>query len=293
MNKNILIVLVGAIVVAVLVAVIVQVSMGGKPEPVAVEEVKLEVLLAAKDLKIGDKLKAGDVRWQSWPKTALFSGAVVRKDNENADKVFEGRLARDVNKDEPFTKILLIGETEGNFVAASLEAGMRAVAIEVSAATMVGGFIEPGDYVDVILTYNQRIKTGDDEVAKSVVDRNLDKVATETVVQNVRILAVDQRATRPEEGKVSVGKTVTLELSLQDAERIALAQEIGVLTLSLRGVGDDKFVEKYWPTISDLRLTNVDDEIFAEYQKTKTDSGLRPHVMKIYSGGTVQTLSSQ
>ena len=293
MSKNVIIVSVGAILVAVLVAVIVQVSMGSKPEPVQVQEVKIEILLAAKDLKIGNELKSGDVRWQKWPKTALFSGAVVRKDNQNADKAFEGRLARDVNKDEPFTKLLLIGETKGNFVAASLEPGMRAVAIGVSASTMVGGFIDPGDHVDVILTYNQRIKTGDNDIAENIVNRTLDKFATETVAQNVRILAVDQRATRPEDDKISVGKTVTLELSSQDAERIALAQKIGELTLSLRGVGDDKFVEKYWPTISDLRLTKVDDEIYEEYEKTKNDSGVQPHVMQIYMGDTVQSLSSE
>lgn len=190
MNKNVIIVLVGAILVAVLVAVIVQVSMGSKPEPAPVEEAKIEILLAAKDLKIGNELKSGDVRWQKWPKTALFSGAVVRKDNQNADKIFEGRLARDVNKDEPFTKLLIIGETKGNFVAASLEPGMRAVAIGVSASTMVGGFIDPGDYVDVMLTYNQRIRTGDNEIAENIANRNLDKFATETVAQNVRILSL-------------------------------------------------------------------------------------------------------
>ena len=86
---------------------------------------------------------------------------------------------------------------------------------------------------------------------------------------------------------------MTLELNLQDAERITLAQEMGVLTLSLRGIGDDKFVEKYWPTISDVRLTKVDDEIFDEYEKTKNDTGLQPHVMKIYMGETVQSLSSE
>lgn len=293
MNKKILIVLVGAIVVAVLVAVIVQVSMGSKPKPAPVKEAKIEILLAAKDLKMGDQLKSGDVRWQTWPKTALFSGAVVRKDEQSPSKLFEGRLARDVNKDEPFTKLLLIGEKKGNFVAASLEPGMRAVAIEVSAATMVGGFIGPGDYVDVILTYNHRIRTGDDEVAARLVSRNLDKLATETVAQNIRVLAVDQRATRSEEDKTKIGKTVTLALGLQDAERITLAQEMGVLTLSLRGIGDDKFVEKYWPTISDVRLTKVDDEIYDEYEKTKDGGGFRPHTMTIYMGETIQSLSSE
>ena len=90
-----------------------------------------------------------------------------------------------------------------------------------------------------------------------------------------------------------MGRTVTLELTSQNVERIALAQELGTLTLSLRGIGDDKFVEKHWPTISDLRLTKVDDEIFEEYEKTRNDKGLQPHIMKVYTGGAVQSLSSE
>ena len=81
---------------------------------------------------------------------------------------------------------------------------------------------------------------------------------------------------------------------MQDAERIALAQELGALSLSLRGVGDDQVVKKDWPTISDVRLTTVDDEIYEEYNKRKqTGSGGVSGSVKIYSGGTVQTVPVQ
>ena len=295
MNKNIIIVLGGAIVIAVLVAVLVQLTLGGKKEPPpTIEEAKVEILVANRDLRMGDELKLGDVRWQSWPKAALFAGAVIRRDGEAADSVFEGRLARDITKDEPFNKMALLREAKGNLVAASLEPGMRAVAIEVSASAMVGGFIGPGDMVDIILTYKQSMRPDKDDVlARRLVEKNLDKLATETIVQNVKILAVDQMATRPEDETFKVGKTVTLSLTSRDAERVALAQEMGALTLSLRGVGDDVVVKKDWPTISDVRLTKVDDEIFEEYENKKNDTGIPSNIMRIYNGDEVQSFPTR
>ncbi len=294
MNKNLLIVLGGAVVVAVLVAVLVQITVG-KPEPVVVqEEAKVEILVAAKNLKMGDELVAGDMRWQSWPKGALFAGAVVRQEGQKPEDVFQGRLSRNVPQDEPLTKLVLVSESKGNFVAASLGAGMRAVAIEVSASAMVGGFIGPGDFVDVVLTYKQTIRPDKEDVlAQQLVARNLDKMATETIVQNVKVLAVDQQATRPEDDKIHVGKTVTLEVSVQDSEKIALSQELGALTLSLRGVGDDKIVEKTWPTISDVRLTTVDDEIYEEYNREKNGAGISSNIMRIYNGDSVTAVPAR
>lgn len=293
MNKNLLIVIGGAVVIAVLVALMVQLTMG-KKQPVVVQEDKVEILVASKDMKIGQDLQPGDLRWQSWPKTALFSGAVVRKDDQKAAEVFKGRVARDINKDEPFTKLLLVGESKGNFVAASLEPGMRAVAIEVSASSMAGGFVSAGDMVDVVLTYQHSIRPEkDDLLAKRVIDQNLDKIATETIIQNVKVLAVDQSATRPEDDKVKVGKTVTLALTVQQVEELSLAQEMGELTLSLRGVGDDEIVKKTWPTVSDVRLTKVDDEIYSEYDQIKNDTGAITNIMRIYNGDQIQTIPTR
>lgn len=294
MNKNVLIVLGGAVVVAVLVAMIVQISLGGK-KPEVIEEAKVQILVAANDLKIGEELRAADVRWQEWPQNNIFPGAVVRKDNEEeAGSVFTGRLARNVAKGEPMIKAALVGESGTNFVAASLEPGMRAVAIEVSASSMVGGFIGPGDFVDVILTYKETIRTDDDDPrVKSMLELNLDKMATETIIQNVKVLAVDQTATRPEEDKIKVGKTVTLAVTAQDSERLALAQGMGDLTLALRGVGDDRYVVKEWKTVSDARLTSVGDEIFEEYEKLKKDAGIHSNIVRIYNGAQVQVVPTK
>lgn len=282
-----MIVLGGAVAVALVVALLVQVSLGGKKQPSVQQEAKVEVLVASKNLRMGQELAAGDMRWQSWPQGSVFPGAVVREDAQNADEVFEGRLARNVAEGEPLIRTALVRESKGNFVAASLEPGERAVAIEVSASSMVGGFIGPGDFVDVILTYKETIRTEDnDPRVQSMIELNLDRMATETILQNVKVLAVDQSAMRGEEENIKVGKTVTLAVGIQEAERLALAAELGDLLLSLRGVGDNQFVEKQWPTISDARLTNVADEIFEEYKKIKK-TGASSNNVRIYSGEQV------
>jgi len=293
MNKNILIVLGGAVLVAVLVAMLVQVTLGGKEEAVT-EEAKVEVLVAAKNLGIGRELKDGDMRWQPWPKSSVFPGAVLRKDDQSTDDALEGRLSRDIAEGEPVVKSALLGQAKGNMVAASLQPGQRALAIEVSAASMVGGFIGPGDFVDVILTYKESIRSEDENPdIQKMIELNLDKMATETILQNVKVLAIDQMAQRPEEDKIKVGKTVTVAVAAHDAERLTLASELGELMLVLRGVGDDLIVEKSWPTVSDARLTHMGDEVYNEYEKIKKEAGINRNIVRIYSGGDVTSIPAR
>lgn len=291
MNKNILIVFAGAVLVAVLVAMLVQISLGGKKSERVSGEEPVQILVAGSDLAIGRELKAGDMRWQEWPESGMFHGAIVREGEQKPEDVLTGRLARDVAKGEPMMRSALLGRVKGNMVAASLDAGMRAVAIEVSASSMVGGFIGPGDFVDVVLTYKATMRSDDkDPRIQKMIDLNLDKTATETILQNVKVLAIDQTAKRPEEDKIKVGKTVTLAVKPEDAERLLLAAEIGELTLALRGVGDDALVEKSWPTVSDQRLTSVTDEIYNEYEKIKKEDGENANIVRIYSGEQVTAL---
>ena len=297
MNKNVLIVLGGAVVVAILVAMLVQMSLGGgKQKQVATQDVpKVEILVASKDLGVGKELEDGDLKWQSWPKETLFSGAVQRKKGQEAAEALKGRLRRDVAAGEPMMASYLLGETKANFVAASLQPGMRAVTIEVSATTMVAGFISVGDNVDVVMTYRLDVDTNgmNNRRVREAAGSALHQYATESVVQNARVLAVDQTAQRPEDGKVRVGKTVTLELSVQDSERVILAQQIGELTLVLRGIGDDQTVDKKWPITSDMRLVGIDDEIREETKKIEKESSIRKDIVRIYNGGEVNAVPVQ
>ncbi len=293
MNKNVMIVLGGAVLVAVLMAVLVQMMMAGpKEEKVAVkEEPKVEILVAAKAIGVGNELGEKDLKWQVWPKGTLFPGAIVRKDEQKAEEALQGRLRRNMSEGEPLMATYVLGGDKLNFVAASLEPGQRAVAIKVSAEAMVAGFVSPGDHVDVVLTYKQKIKVEDDDpIMKELVREGIDSLATEIILGNVKVLAIDQTAQRPDSDKVKVGKTVTLALSVEETEKVILAQQVGNLTLVLRGVGDEAPVVRKWPITSDKRIVNVDDEIFEEYLKLKNQTGIQADNVRIYNGGDVQVI---
>jgi len=288
MNKNILIVLGGAVMAAVLVAVLVQVTLGGKKGGPVSDGV--EVLVAAIDLKKGHELEEGDLKWKEWPEDSLFRGAITRKEDQEPQDALEGRIDRSFSRGEAVVRSAILKDTKSNFVAARLKQGERAVSIKVNAEGMVAGFIAPGSHVDVILTYKNRIVIDDDNPdVKTMVQRNLDDVATETILQRVRVLAIDQKAERSDDDKIKVGKTVTLAVSIRDAEKLALASEMGDITLAMRGVGDDVENEDA-PAITDARLTSIDDEIFEEYKKYKKESGVTANTVRIYSGNTMQVV---
>ncbi len=291
MNKNIMIVLGGAVLAAVLVAFLVQVTLGGKKGPSKAPDNAVQVLVAAVDLKKGHELEDGDMMWKAWSEDALFQGAIIRKDDQEADEALSGRLERGFFKGEALVKRAILKETKTNYVVARLQAGERAVSIKVSAEDMVAGFITPGSYVDVILTYKHRVTVGNDDVPQiqNMLQMNLDKLATETILQNVRVLAIDQKAETDTDDKIKVGKTVTLAVSSRDAEALALASEMGTLTLAMRGVGDDTPNEVV-EALTDARLTKIDNEIHDEYIRLKEDTGVSTTTVRIYSGAKVDTV---
>jgi pilus assembly protein CpaB len=280
MNKNIIVVLGGAVLAAVLVAMLVQVTLGGKKAAVSGG---VEVLVAGKVLRKGTELSKGDLVWKTWPEDAVFKGAIVRKGGKKADEVLKGKIDRSFSEGEAVVRSAIISG-KGNDVVARLDPGERAVSIKVNAAAMVAGFIAPGSYVDVILTYKKRVVIGDDSPAvDELVSRNIDKMASETILENVRVLAIDQKAERGGEDKVKVGKTVTLAVPIRDAEKLALASEMGDITLAMRGVGDE-VANEAGPAVTDARISTIDDEIYAEYERMKAKSDTSSADIKIYNG---------
>ncbi|MEO7177941.1 MAG: Flp pilus assembly protein CpaB, partial [Allosphingosinicella sp.] len=140
-------------------------------------------------------------------------------------------VRNEVTAGQPFTQGTLIRPGERGFLAAALGPGMRAVTVPVSATSSVAGFIFPGDRVDIVLT--QEVAGGGDGVPLKV---------SETVMRNVRVLATDQRMdAKGEDGKAVVQRftMVTLEATPKLAEKIAVAQKIGDLSLSLRSIADN------------------------------------------------------
>ena len=232
MNKNVLIVLAGGFVVAILVAVLVQASLGGKKSDDSGP--KTQVLVAAMDLPLGKELAEGDLKWQTWPGEKAFTGALVRKKDEKPDEVLKGRLVQRIAAGQPVLNSAVFKEGKGNLVAATLGKGMRAIAIPVKADTMAGGFVAPGDNVDVILSYNISTNSQDNPDVQALVS----KAASETILENIKVLAVDQESSREDE-KAKIARTVTLEVTSRGAEKLALAANMGDMTLALRGLGDD------------------------------------------------------
>jgi pilus assembly protein CpaB len=196
------------------------------PEPVAQLETA-EVLVANAEIGMGNTVSAPDLRWQTWP-AAAAGGSVVRKgDRPDAINQLAGSIARAPFSDgEPIREAKLIRANGSGYMAAILPTGMRAVSTDISPETGAGGFILPNDHVDVILTRRDR-GNGGPEVHTS-----------ETILTNVRVLAIDQTVEEKNGQRVVVGKTATLELTPQLSEKLVLARQLGMLSLALRSLVD-------------------------------------------------------
>ncbi len=191
-----------------------------------------KVLVARKALPVGTIIDAESLAFQAWPKE-LVQNAYFTEGAPDADvtKLIGTVVRNPITAGQPLTKGTLVGPNDRGFLAAALGPGMRAVTVPVSPSTSVAGFIFPGDRVDMMLT--QEVQGGGDGPALKV---------SETIVRNLRVLATDQRIdSKDEEGKtvVKTFNTVTLEATPRLAEKIAVAQSMGTLSLVLRSIADN------------------------------------------------------
>lgn len=186
-----------------------------------------EVLVLDGDVAMGAVV--GDhLSWQSWPSKGVSDAFITRDGDPNALEELKGAIARvPMYAGEPLRRSKLIGEGQ-SFMSSILPPGKRAVATQIAADTSAGGFILPNDYVDVIMTRRSANQTG------------AEGFVTETILKNIRVLAIDQAIQEDEEGRrVRVGDTATLELTPQQAEIITVAQQMADrLALSLRAIVD-------------------------------------------------------
>jgi len=204
-------------------------------QSVAAAPVTTEVLVAARSLPVGTIIDQTSLRFQPWPNDMMNDG-YIRKDKGDAMRSLVGTVVRyAVAAGQPVLKSALVKPGDRGFLAAALMPGMRAVTIPVSTTTGVGGFIYPGDRVDLVLTQNV-MGGGDGQPLK----------ASETIIRNIRVLALDQSMARPaaKEGDekpdaaAKPASTVTIEVTPKMVERINVAQTIGTLSLSLRSLAD-------------------------------------------------------
>ncbi len=198
-----------------------------------------EVLVASGDIAVGAKI-AGNYRWQKWPKDAVTDSLITRSANPEAAKELEEWVVRNiVYNGEPIRRSKLLGPGE-RFMSSMLPTGKRAVAVQISKDTSAGGFVLPNDFVDLIMTRRAQSQAPNGGGQAS------DTFITETILKNIRVLAIDQTIVEDEEGnKTILGETATLELTPKQAEIVTVAQQMADrLSLSLRSIADIKEVAK-------------------------------------------------
>jgi len=198
------------------------------PPPLAT----VDVLVAKADLGTGQVVGDQDVAWQLWPAASANSNFIKKTDRPDAIKDFVGAVVRTpVAAGEPIRDSKVVMAKGGGFLAAILPHGMRAISLDVAPDTGAGGFILPNDHVDVVLTRR-------DKAAERL--SGIEKYVSETVLRNVRVLAVDQQVEDKDGQKVVIGKTATIELTPQQAETLALSRQLGTLSLTLRSLLDSQ-----------------------------------------------------
>lgn len=235
MDARKVILLVGALLVAAVTAFMARSMFAGSSAPTATaQEAQVTgpmVLVATRALPVGTIIDADSFRFQPWPEE-LIEGSYFIRGEADIDSLVGTVVRSEITAGQPVTHGSLVRPGDRGFLAAALGPGMRAVTVPVSAQSGVGGFVFPGDRVDLVLT-QEVAGGGDGEPLR----------ASETIIRNLRVLATDQRTTNEvnEEGETvpAVSNTVTVEATPRIAEKIAVAQTIGQLSLSLRSIADN------------------------------------------------------
>lgn len=204
---------------------------GTPPTPTVVELApqiqSQDVLVAAEDIGQGERINAGNIRWQPWPDEAVNSAYIQKQTMPDAVDKLDGSVVRSpFVAGEPIRNVKL-ARPESGFLSAILPSGKRAVAVRVSAQSTAGGFILPGDRVDIIQTTSEQASP--DMPAENV---------SNTILSNIKVLAIDQTVDDKDGQPVVVGKTATLELDPIQVELITSAEASGTLSLALRSITD-------------------------------------------------------
>lgn len=252
MNPARIVILIVAAVAALGLALIVRGMATPDKAPVAEAPAKpvVQVLVAKRDLPVGARLGAADLGWQPWPADALNAtfvtdGAAPALPAEMPDKAvqkaaraandmiapgdaiqaFEGSIVKEaLAKGEPVVASKVVRAGQSGFMAVVLQPGMRAMSVAINAESAAGGFILPGDRVDVLQSRKPSEGGGG--------------YVTEVLMRNIRVLAIDQNIDPAKDAKSIVGGVATLEIPASDIEVIARGKAQGEMILALRSYAD-------------------------------------------------------
>ena len=185
----------------------------------------VQVIAAAKPLKYGDRINANTayktLEYVEWPKKALPDGALTTEEELfGTDGKQTRTVLRSIEPGELILKSKVSGFGENVRVATRVAEGKRAFTIPINAVSGVAGLIAPGDRVDILLT--------------RTIEREL---KTSVILQNILVIATDQQS-NTETNRTRLASTATVEVDPKEAQKLALAQQVGRLTLTLRGMGE-------------------------------------------------------
>jgi pilus assembly protein CpaB len=197
------------------------------------------IVVATKPLRFGNELSSSSLREVSWPEEALPAGA-FRSISDIMDAGGRRVVLTAIDPNEPILSSKITGPGQRATLSATLQDGMRAFTIRVNDVEGVAGFVLPGDRVDVALT-RQKDANGKDHSS------------TDIVLQNTRVLAIDQIADERND-KPAVVKAVTLEVDTAGAQKLSLAASVGTLSLMLRRAGESATKERSFATIKVFRV---------------------------------------
>lgn len=207
-----------------------------EPQRVVVEADVEDVLVATTEIRRGAQLDQSNLKWQSWPRVAITPGLIRKSEAPRFIEESKGAQARVVfSALEPIRRDRLTRDERTGALAEVIPAGSRAVAISIDAngTSTAGGFVLPQDRVDVVRTFLAETDGG--------------RPGAETLLKNVRVLAIG-RNVEPKEGEPGVlGMTATLEVDVKQAEKLILAQRTGHLSLTLRGFSEPAYEEPAAP----------------------------------------------
>lgn len=287
-GKLVLVAVVGVIVAFGAISIYKKMAATDKGALVEKNEPSNRVLVAARDLSAGSFVNAAaDINWFEVERESITADHI--REGTTSINSFDGAIVRrSLRAGDRVSPEMLMKSGEGGFLSAVLEEGKRAISVSVNATSGNAGFISPGDRVDMIVTRRLRLAgEGSGE----------DQIISETFLRNIRVLAVDQSVDNPE-NKAILAKTVTLEVTTEEAEQIAIATELGKISLALRSMAGavKEQAEKEAAATSDIK-PEAGTDLMNMYGGTKKEPRLRDASstsrIRVIRGDQVENLEMQ
>ncbi len=249
----------------------------------------VEVLVAGRDVPAGAVLQAGDLRLDKWPQSAITPRLATRGGGRDPVPGFVGKVSRfAIAQGEPVTEGSVFAQSAAGLLAGMLAPGMRAVSVAISDTSAVSGFVTPGDRVDVVLGAD----IGRDE-GKHIEAGPIAQFAAETIMEDVGVLAIDQRIARGRDSPAMQGKTATLEVTPKQAEILTAAGMMGQLSLVLRSIAQPpaKAAAIADPFTADTEVSKALEAVHAGvFAASPTTAGARrAPAVTVNRGGTIST----